>query len=87
MGLKVEFANLAYLKTTDENDTQATDEQYVQERFLLVLFFSSQSEAYRVMAWRWKPSKFIKLEAPYDFLTRYAEILNINMPLRPDLVR
>ena len=36
MGLKVEFANLAYLKTDDENDTQATDEQYVQARFLLV---------------------------------------------------
>ena len=45
MGLKVEFANLAYLKTTDENDTQATDEQYVQERFLLVLLFFNQSEA------------------------------------------
>ena len=36
MGLKVEFANLAYLKTDDENDTQATDEQYVQARFQLV---------------------------------------------------
>ena len=36
MGLKVEFANLAYLKTDDENDTQATDEQYVQARFRLV---------------------------------------------------
>ena len=44
MGLKVEFANLAYLKTTDENDTQATDEQYVQERFSLVRLSFIQSE-------------------------------------------
>ena len=43
MGLKVEFANLAYLKTTDENDPQATDEQYVQERFSLVRLWFNQS--------------------------------------------
>ena len=24
--------------------------------------------------------------APYEFLLTYAEVLNINMPLRPDLV-
>ena len=44
MGLKVEFANLAYLKTTDENDPQATDEQYVQARFSLVRLSFIQSE-------------------------------------------
>ena len=44
MGLKVEFANLAYLKTTDENDPQATDEQYVQARFSLVRLYFIQSE-------------------------------------------
>ena len=60
-GLKVEFANLSYLKKVedDEDDVQATDDQYVQ---------------------------FIKLEAPYEFLLTYADVLNINMPLRPDLV-
>ena len=25
-------------------------------------------------------------KAPYEFLLTYAEVLNINMPLRPDLV-
>ena len=44
MGLKVEFANLAYLKTDDENDTQATDEQYVQARFRLVSIGSATNQ-------------------------------------------
>ena len=26
------------------------------------------------------------VQAPYEFLLTYAEVLNINMPLRPDLV-
>ena len=30
--------------------------------------------------------QFIKIEATIPFLMKYAEILNINMPLRPDLV-
>jgi len=30
--------------------------------------------------------QFIKIEAPEPFLTKYAEILNLKMPLRPDLV-
>ena len=60
-GLKVEFANLSYLKKVEDHEdgVQATDDQYVQ---------------------------FIKLEAPHEFLLTYAEVLNINMPLRSDLV-
>ena len=63
-GLKIEYANLAYMKIMpheddDEDVAQALDRKYVQ---------------------------FIKVEATIDFLMKYAEILNINMPLRPDLV-
>ena len=49
MGLKVEFANLAYLKTTDENDPQATDEQYVQARFSLVRLSFTKSETRQML--------------------------------------
>ena len=45
MGLKVEFANLAYLKKVEdpENEAQATDDQYVQESFLFGDRFSTSA--------------------------------------------
>ena len=49
MGLKVEFANLAYLKTDDEIDTQATDEQYVQARFRLVSIGSTNQRTGKML--------------------------------------
>merc|ERR1712227_106413 len=58
-GLKIEFANLAYMKSEQTDGDTATDRKYVQ---------------------------FIKIGGTIEFFKKYGEILNVNMPLRPDLV-